>query len=304
MERKLIILSTLIFALFSLVGIGQSQDFIKRFGLKLTGGYGTMATGDYNTYIQSRGEELSQYSEISGATYEGEFKKINLGIEHEGEFIMKLFGGFGIGIGTGYIKRSNEAEFVRSRPPDPILPTFTSNSMKLKLKAVSINLSAYYFTPDTLPLKLFLYGGVGYYFGKITYIFRRDTQPAGDVSPTWRQDEGEIKDQALGFQGGAGLEFKIIPKVNFFIEGRARHCELKSWEGDQTETEFRGPSDSTSGSMWYYERYSVGTTKYHPKIALSEDKPISSWVDPVRNVRKFEFDLSGFSLRGGIIIRF
>lgn len=304
MKRKLIILSTMIFALFFLVRIGQSKDFIKGFSLKLTGGYGTMATGDYNTYIQGVGEFFSQYSEISGFAYEGEFKKINKGLEYEGEFIMKIFGGFGIGIGTGYIKRSNEAEFVLTEPPSPLLPTFSSDSMKFRLNAISINLSAYYFTPDTFPLKLFLFGGVGYYFGKITYIFRTDIQPAGVVLPSWRQLEGEIKDQALGFQGGAGLEFKIIPKVNFFIEGRVRHCELKSWEGDQTKTESHVFRDSISGSMWYYEEFHGLTGEYHPKIALSEDKPISSDIDPKRNIREFEFNLSGYSLRGGIRIRF
>ena len=80
MKRKLISLSTMIFAFFFLTctGIGQAQDFIKGFSLKFTGGYGTMATGDYNTV----GEDQEQYFDDYKA-----FLESWLGVQVSREFL-------------------------------------------------------------------------------------------------------------------------------------------------------------------------------------------------------------------------
>jgi len=275
MKRKLSILTTIIFVLFALTGMSQAKDF----SLKLTGGYGTMTVGDYNSF----GEK------------QGEFKSLKWGVEGEGEIIFKLPAGLGIGIGVGYIQRSNESDLGVTIP---LLGEFNLN-LQPDLTAIPINLSAYYFTPGVVPLKLFAYGGVGYYFGKINHIFRVDMSPPA----YWEQTEGDIKGQGFGFHGGAGLEFNFIPKVSFFVEGRARYCKLTSWEGDETSRDSDGATDSQSGTLWYFEALDTnfGTGQWFSALTLSDTQPAGA---EVRNVRKYEADLSGFILRVGIRIKF
>jgi len=300
MKKKLITLSTMIFVFFFLTstGIGQAQDFIKGFSLKFTGGYGTMATGDYNTI----GEDQEQYFDDYKALIEswngfqvsrtGEFKKINMGLEFEGELIMDLGGTFGIGFGVGYIRRSNESETGLSIPGIGSI----SYSIEPIITVTPVNLSLYFFPPIAPSMNIYLYGGLGYYMGKLTAT----SEMAADGY--WEKSESELKDKGLGFHAGAGLEFNIAPKIVIFIEGKGRYCKLKSWEGDSTLTDSDGWTGSESGTLWYYEAQGFyDTGKWYSMIVLQEDKP--SGYD-IRNIREFAANLSGISLRTGIRIKF
>ncbi len=297
MKRKLITLSTMIFFFLALTGIGQAQDFIKEFSLKFTGGFGTMAIGDYNTI----GEDQKQFFDDYKALMEtfgfqvsrtGEFKKINMGLEFEGELIMDLGGAFGIGFGVGYIRRSNESETGLSIADLGSL----SYSIEPIITVTPVNLSLYFFPPIAPSMNIYLYGGLGYYMGKLTAT----SEMAADGY--WEKSESELKDKGLGFHAGAGLEFNIAPKIVIFIEGKGRYCKLKSWEGDSTLTDSDGWTGSESGTLWYYEAQGFyGTGKWYSMIVLQEDKP--SGYD-IRNIREFAANLSGISLRTGIRIKF
>lgn len=290
MKRKLAVLSILLFAIFSFTGMSQAQGF----RLKLSGGYGSMTTGDYNSYGAGLDDLLSTL-EALGATTEGEFDKINLGFEYEAEFILSLPAGFGVGVGVGYIQRSKMSELSATMP----LSGSASASMGPKLTAVPINLSAYYFTPGIAPLKFYVYGGIGYYYGRLTIDIREEST----LPDSWSEQEAMLKDQSFGFHGGVGLEFKVAPRIALFLEGRARYCTLNSWRGDSTYVDSDGFRDTDEGSMWYFELLdqNYGSGEWFPGITISTGTP--SGPD-LRNVRKFEVNLSGISLRTGIRIKF
>jgi len=300
MKRKLIALSaiTFVFLFLTGTGIGQAQDFIKGFSLKFTGGYGTMAIGDYNAF----GKDFEQYLDDIKPLIEswngfqvsrtGEFKKINMGAEFEGEIIMGLSGTFGIGFGVGYISRSSVSKMGLSIDD---LASF-SYSIEPIISVTPINLNLYLFPPIAPAMNIYLYGGFGYYMGKFTVTSKTVTDGY------WEKSESELKDKSLGFHAGAGLEFNIAPKVAIFIEGKGRYCKLKTWEGDSTLTDSDGWTGSESGTMWYYEEQDHDTDKWYSTIALQENKP--SEYDDIRNIREFEANLSGISLRIGIKIKF
>ena len=290
MKRKLAVLSMLLFAIFTLTGMSQAQGF----RLKLTSGYGTMTTGDYNSFGAGLDSLLSTL-EALGATTEGEFNKINPGFEYEAEFILSLPAGFGVGVGVGYIQRSKMTELSASIP----LIGSASASIEPKITAIPINLSAYYFTPGIAPLKFFVYGGIGYYYGRLTADIRENS-----TLPTfWSEQEGRLKDQGFGLHGGVGLEFKVALKIALFIEGRAKYCKLKSWNGDATYEDSDGNTGDEVGSMWYFEELdqNYGSGEWFPGTTIATSPP--SGPD-IRNVRKFEVNLSGVSLRTGIRIKF
>jgi opacity protein-like surface antigen len=292
MKRKLIASSAIIFGFFFLtgIGIGQSQDFIKGFSLKLTGGYGTMAVGDFNTVVEDLDSRYNYIASYYGVTKEGTLKQLNYGIELEGEIIMKLPGNFGLGIGTGYYLRSKDSEFSI----EEYLPGYgyfqgRTISLKPKFTAIPITLTFYYFLPSKSLVNLYLNGGIGYYFGKVTFTIREDLVPYFDDSPEWNEKQLEAKDQGFGLHGGVGLEFNVISKVAFFIEGNGIYCILKSWKGDVITEYSHKSSDKESGTVLYYEEAG------YANFTTSKDRP---------NVRKLRWNLSGLSLRGGIRIRF
>ncbi len=290
MKRKLAVSSMLLFAFFTLTGMSQAQGF----RLKLSGGYGTMTIGDYNSYGAGL-NDLVSILEALGATSEGEFDKINLGFEYEAEFILSLPAGFGVGVGVGYIRRGEMTELSVTLPPSGS----AGADLEPKISAVPINLSAYYFTPGIAPLKFFAFGGIGYYFGRMTIDIREESTPPD----FWSEQEGLLKDWGFGLHGGVGLEFKVAPRIALFLEGRARYCKLKSWKGDSTYEDSDGFRETDLGSLWYFELLdqNYGSGEWFPGITISTRAP----SDPdLRNVRKFEVDLSGISLRTGIRIKF
>lgn len=290
MKRKLAVLSILLFTIFMTTGMSQAQGF----RLKLTGGYGTMTTGDYNTFGAGL-DRLLTVLEGLGATTEGEFNKINLGFEYEAEFIATLPAGFGLGVGVGYIHRSNMTDLSATIP----LMGSASASIEPKITAIPVNLSAYYFTPGVVPLKLFAYGGIGYYFGKLSTSIREESTPPA----FWSQQDIVLKDQVFGLHAGVGLEYNVAPRIALFIEGRARQCKLKGLEGDGNYVDSDGTTVTDTGSLWYLEELDTnyGSGEWFPGITLSRNSPTGAGI---RNVRKFEVNLSGVSVRTGIRIRF
>jgi opacity protein-like surface antigen len=290
MKRKFAVLSILLFTIFMTTGMSQAQGF----RLKLTGGYGTMTTGDYNAFGAGL-DRLITTLEGLGATTEGEFNKINLGFEYEAELIFTLPAGFGVGVGVGYIHRSGMTDLSATIP----LMGSASASIEPKITAIPVNLSAYYFTPGVVPLKLFAYGGIGYYFGKLSTSIREESTPPA----FWTQQDIVLKDQAFGLHGGVGLEYNVAPRIALFIEGRARQCKLIGLEGDGNYVDSDGTTIIDTGSLWYFEELDTnyGSGEWFPGITLARNSPTGAGI---RNVRKFEVNLSGISLRTGIRIRF
>jgi len=289
MKKKLIILSTMIFTFFSLTGIGQAQ---LRLSFKATGGYGTISPGDINAVIKSKDNMLKDLASIYGYTKEGALEKINWGLNFEGEFILNLTDNLGIGLGSGYIqwkKRSTASLIVDT------LGTVNNNG-EPNITAIPIKISVYYFYPVASKMNVFLNGGVGYYFGKITLSLEEDIVSTSIVD-VWQVFK--VKDNGIGFHGGIGFEYNIVQNIAFFVEGAGRYAKLKDWKGEVTYKDWLDQlTEKRSGTFWYYEFERYG--KYYPNVDIKEDKP----TDPhFKNLRKFECNLSGLSLKVGIRIK-
>lgn len=279
----------MIFTFFSLTGIGQAQ---LRLSFKATGGYGTISPGDINAVIKSKDNMLKDLASIYGYTKEGALEKINWGLNFEGEFILNLTDNLGIGLGSGYIqwkKRSTASLIVDT------LGTVNNNG-EPNITAIPIKISVYYFYPVASKMNVFLNGGVGYYFGKITLSLEEDIISTSIVD-VWQVFK--VKDNGIGFHGGIGFEYNIVQNIAFFVEGAGRYAKLKDWKGEVTYKDWLDQlTEKRSGTFWYYEFERYG--KYYPNVDIKEDKP----TDPhFKNLRKFECNLSGISLKVGIRIK-
>jgi opacity protein-like surface antigen len=299
MKRKLIFLSTIVLTSFSLAGISRAQS---KFSIKLTGGYGTMVTGDINAVLEGQEDLLSYHASLTGATKEGEFRKLNRGFEYEGEFILNLTEYFGLGIGVSYIQRGETSKVIYELEDHGyFLITF---SPRPEIKAIPIKLTAYYFHPITSRLDLYLNGGIGYYIGKINY--RQEEQQIisspGLIADIKSETEIKAEDNALGFHGGIGFEYDVIKNFAFFAEGTGRYAKLKDWKGDEKHTATLVTPRIFSGILWFYEGLHGGDSmKYYPVLVVRKEKPVHS---NLRNIRKAEGNFSGFSLRIGFEVKF
>jgi len=290
MKKKFIVLSTMIFTFFSMTGIGQAQ---LRLSFKATGGYGTISLGDINAVIKSKDNMLKDLASIYGYTKEGALEKINWGLNFEGEFILNLTDNLGIGLGSGYIqwKKSSTASLI-------VETEGTINyNVEPTITAIPIKISVYYFYPVASRMNIFLKGGIGYYFGKITLSSKEEMIATLYRVKVWQ--DFKVRDNGIGFHGGLGFEYNIVQNIAFFVEGEGRYAKLKDWKGDVTYIDLWDQlTKKRSGTFWYYEFERYG--KYYSDVDIREDKP----TDPhFKNLRKFECNLSGLSLKVGIRIK-
>jgi opacity protein-like surface antigen len=297
MKKKSVIAILTFLGVFLLTTSGNTQDFLKNFSLKFSGGIGNTETADLGDFIDSINSQFSDIGSLLRLTHTGEIKDVNWGLDIEGELIFNLSENFGLGFGLGYMKRTESSmrELSLLAPLARISVTWEP-----EFRVIPICLSGYYFYPVANKMNIFLKVGVGYYSAKIKFLTRQEQE--GIFEPTgWSQSDGEGTDSSIGFQGGLGFEYEVSDNVLLIAEGSGRYVNFNDWDVEDNYTDSIGQSLVETGTFWYTEEMNDLTGKYYSSLQLLEERPQETGF---RNVRKAEFGFSGFSFKVGIRIRF
>ncbi len=244
------------------------RGVLSRVSVRVRGGYGGLP-GDINTWIATSASSKDNYFLPLENYTIGELEKLkHWGFEMQGECLMNLNENMALGIGSGYFGGNKDEEIVLDSEPGETV----HYASQFKITAVPIKVSAYYLLPVASFGNIFVNGGVGYYFGKLNYTFEKSIESDGFES--LQKAEGQVKDNGFGLHSGIGFETKLTAHLALYAVGEGRYCKLKDWQGNKTIT----------------------TTTHRggdPQETRGEDFG-----------RKFEVDLSGFSLNVGIRIKF
>lgn len=295
MKRTSVIPLTIICILF-FTGASYAQGYPKKFSLKLSGGYGNTMGGDMEAFIDGLNSETTDLAAVLGFTQTGELENVNWGLDFEGEFVLNLTENFGIGFGVGCLERKS-----KSQAELEFLPLIKASiSWEPKYTAIPLYLSGYCYFPVAQKMNVFLKAGVGYYFAKIRYEVLEENESLG-YPGTWNRDEGEATDERIGFHGGFGFEYDITENIALYIEGTRRYVTFKNWKVKNTETDSSGAEVNQSGTFWYVKEFKEETGKHYASMMISENKPSYPWL---KDIRRAEISLSGFSFRVGVKIRF
>lgn len=292
--KNLLVLSLSILLIFFLAIPIHAQDSSQKFSLKLASGYGNTTGGDVQSMADGVNEVLADMAALAGFTVTDKLENVKWGAEFEGEFVFNINRKFAVSLGVEHITRTIDSMAAvelgaLARLSLEWEPEYTATPLKL---------SGYYYIPVGSSLKGYVKAGMGYYFAKIKYKIREEEELLGITY--YEQQDGEAKDNGLGFHGGLGLEYSVSMNVAFFVEGTGRYVNLKDWDVENTHSSPAGTYSET-GKFWYAEEYNQETDKFYETIQLYEQKP----DDPgFRNVRKAEISLSGFTLRLGVKIGF
>lgn len=294
MRKKAIFLIMLIMCVFFLVIPIHAQDSYQKFNLKISGGYGTTTTGDVQAMTDGINDLLADAAALGGFTVTDTLENVKWGSEFEGEFVFNFSKKFGVGLGVEYIRRTNDSlgaiEFGAL--------TRLSLSWEPVYTATPIKLSGYYRLPFGSNMNAYLKAGVGYYSAKIAYTIRNEEELLGIV--VYEQQDGEAKDNGLGFHGGLGWEMRVAQNVAFFVEGTGRYVNLKDWDVENTTTSSSGKHFET-GKFWHAEEYNPESGKFYASLFLFKEEP----DDPgLRNARKAEISLSGLTMKLGVKVSF
>jgi hypothetical protein len=197
-------------------------------------------------------------------------------------------------------------------------------SQQFKVSALAAQLNVYGFLPLG-KFNAYVFAGPGLYFGDYShdlaydlsyYYYQRFFDPMEEriLDAKKHLDLAEkAKGATLGFQGGIGLEFQVLPFVSIGLEAMIKRVGFHNWKGTSTSS-YQGTDEnfttasgwtSTSdswthtaeGTLWYgYLElpHSHAMADYLLTLFISENTPGGSWyADQARNadINFHAFDL-------------
>ncbi|MFQ6083177.1 MAG: SH3 domain-containing protein [Candidatus Aminicenantia bacterium] len=262
------------------------------FGVKLSGGMNYLVIGDSNEFMEGDTDWFEDLAMAYGGTTDGEFKKIHLGLDFEGDMIVYLNPRFGISVGSGYIygKKGKDVSMITITWPAET----ETDTHDTKVSAIPVKIGVYYSLPMSSNARFFLNAGAGYYFARWSDSFRFEWN--GD----WYTSDSEAKGNGIGFHGGVGFEIDIARNFAFVIEGYGRYAKIDGFEGSRKRRSSGGLNESEKGTLYYCEWQDFGD--WYSWIGVRDEEPPSG--ADIRNVREAKVDFSGFTIKAGIKIKF
>ena len=261
------------------------------FSLKFHGGMNYMRIGDINDALQGT---TDYYKDLPNVDIEEELQPVHWGIGFGGELIINFTPRVGIGLGGGYIQVSEETVIDVIWEGSPY-----EDTAHPKATIIPLTFSVHLGLPMGNIMSFALNAGAGYYLGTIQWHYSWDSE-FHDYEENWK-----AKSNTIGFQGGLGLEFNFSRNLALVVEGFGRYAKIKNLQGDYTwKRDFFGHEEGIieEATLWYSNWRSSDTGKEYPRIVFDDDVPTETTFQ--RNVREGEIDLTGYSVRLGIKIKF
>jgi len=227
-----------------------------RLSLKIGGGAG---------YMPSRGGDLNNlrlhleglYAVWDAETYYTttfDWKPMTYIYELPVEFVFLLKSRLGIGLGSGILTGASRGSYTWDYNRAAFLygsgyadDNLIETTRDFKIRVIPACLNLYVFQPLGA-LSLYSYGGLGYYWGKLThsstieYELKREIRVLYSVPPTYTKNEEygnqtieeNLHKGSLGFQGGVGLELALFRGFSLGLEIFGRHLVFEGWQGSST----------------------------------------------------------------------
>jgi hypothetical protein len=165
------------------------------------------------------------------------------------------------------------------------------------LTAMPIRLGLFLTVPISPKIDLIANAGAAYYLG-----LKLDAYQGLEFAPDeWMRmnlEGSEREGLDIGFHGSLGFEYKLSPKLGFFVEATGRYAKFKNFEMvTGTEESSGGVPDSIEGRLYLADETLGEYTITGFTIVEEGDIPDPDFREP-------KIDLTGFSLQAGFRIRF
>lgn len=266
-----------------------------RLAVRLYGGYNYIAAGDVNDGTDGYFELMEAYAASGYGTTTGGYNPVHAGYNFGADFVYQITPVFGVGIGAGYMRSSKDSLMTLTSEMSTITLTATPT-----LSAVPIRLGVFLNFPVAGKIDLTANAGATYYAGLTLNATQRLEFTADDWTNMAMAAKRSSLSANLGFQGSLGVEYKLSPRMGFFIEAVGRYARLKNFDIVTGTTTSSGGSPSTSTGKLYIVTYS-STDLTYSAFTIEDTVPVDN--PPAETYREPKIDLSGFSLQAGIRIR-
>jgi len=269
-----------------------SKTYGVDFSLKLSGGLSVINPTNINQILKNWEKWYKGYCEQNSkfSFIEGEITSLKKAIDLEGELLFTFHPRIAVSIGAGLIFSELNPEKIHITIKNITTNNNRDNTYPQKVTAFPIILSGYYLHPLSSKIKLYAKGSTGLIWAK--YVGRKANKESSQDNYNYIfYQNAKTKGPLLA--GSLGLMVETNPGINFFFEGSFRKANLDSFkEKDEL---------GTHGTLYFFEEYSTSAELWYSKFQIMEQEPSG---ENYRSVKTAEINLSGFSVKLGIIINF
>ena len=246
------------------------------------------AVGDLNDGAKG----LARYYESRlGAFGDGEVEAIHFGYLLGAEVRIPLSSQLALSLGAEYSSGEATSSVAFKEGSSEAL-----YSTKPWLRTTPISLALLYY-----PLRfLYVKAGLDYTFARCAYFYRFSTPDPYEQSEFWQSWTGEASSSGFGYQLGLGLEWPVGSRISLLAEAAFRHGRLGDLKGEDFYQESTKYQSRERGTL-YRIQATAGGPEIFPLVFIRDREPTEAGV---LDVRKAELDLSGYSLRLGLKVRF
>lgn len=259
-----------------------SQEEDIRIALFLSGGGKYSKIGDLNSGSKGLAD---YYSDFLGVTGRGVVSDLKLSLMFGGDLVFPTSPKWSVIIGADYFSGGRNSLVDFTAGPSP--RSFTSFP---QISAIPIRAGLSY---SPFP---FLYAKVAveYFFARCSYSYRYQD---GEF---WQQWDGKARSGGFGGVGALGVIFRLNSFFGLYVEAGGRLAKLDNFSGTNHFTDSDGEDLNETGILYIYQGQITGNKTY-PLLFIREKKPSEAGVSEPREA---VLDLSGFSFKAGIRIRF
>lgn len=266
----------------------EEPEFIKRkrLGLKISGGVGYFFGGDIDKGIRGLFDATADFLSSAGYTLDKRTESFHTALDMSVDIIFYVKPQFGIGLGTGLI-RANKTNLLIVMGQEILLEY--QIGIIPKVSAIPIRLGLFFILPINRSFSISFNGGTSLYLAKYSY----------NLASLWDSMDNIYQSanaKGFGLHAGIGLDIKMNQRVAFVIEGQGRYAKISNFKGKETKKEVVGRDyvySEENGTLYYLD------DGEHPYLAILKEEPSG-----IKTTRKALFDLGGFTLRAGLIIKF
>ncbi len=278
----------ILFLLITLLFIPQA--YALEIGLKFSGGRSFLKhqninriLNDWAVWKKEDTDARSSWTYIGGSVSE-----LHSGLDFAAEILVEITKRITVGIGAGYIY----SELIKDKTEltiERIVGTFI-DVKPIMVSALPFTISGYYFFPLSSSARLYVMGGAGPVWGK--YIEREGRRLTTKDNFTYQAFQ-KADGRGSVVLAGLGFEYEFEPGMRIFFEGLGRMCQISNFEGENNLEE--------TGTLYYFEEHFQNLEIWQAKNQIRAAAPSG---DNYRSVQKATVDLSGLSIKLGLVIKF
>jgi hypothetical protein len=195
-----------------------------------------------------------------------------------------------LALGAGTLSAS--ARSLTDFPSNDVVPS--SHEINIRPRAVPLRAGLAYLLPVSRSLDVRFQAGAAYYMARAEAEYNRDW------SDYWEKDRYSLKARGWGYQGGIGLELRLIRWAAVFLEGQYRSARISNFSGSVETTSSEEGLIHREGELYLID-YQLAEDAVFTLLDVLDQEPSGP---AFLNVKKAVVDFSGFSLNLGLTLRF